>query len=684
MRVLVNWLSEFVDTGLPIAELSHRLTMAGLEIEGQEAHGDDTALEVNVTPNRPDCLSILGIARELKAITGKPLRLPKHELGDCPASSFKVEILEPALCNRYAGRVIRGVKIGPSPEWMKARLEGCGIRSINNIVDITNYALLEFGHPLHAFDLATLKGGIIRVARAGNGSSITTLDGAKRELPEEALLIWDAQRPVAVAGVMGGADTEVTQKTTDIFLESAWFDPSSVRRTSKRLGLSTEASYRFERGTDIEMLECALDRAALLIAELAGGKVERIVDAWPVKHAPREVSISYDRVNKVLGTQIRADEMLEIMGRLGFKVLDAGGSMSITPPPYRPDITIWADLIEEVARLYGFGRIPTALPVADIASSDKSAKRRALIRQIKTLLCATGYSEAINYSFMNVRNLDLLRIAQADERRKCIEVKNPLRAEDAHMRTSLVPSLMENYIHNLSRGARSISLFEVARVFIDTGEQLPDERLRLGGIHSAIDDTRALYKEGAQPFYIAKGVVEALLDMLRIDDRSFVRSAEPFLHPGKAADVMLAGKRVGCVGVVSPDVLEAFGAKTKSEVVVFDLDLEALLSAAPEKGKYRWIPKHPSVERDIAMIVEKSIYSADVVGAILAYPSEIVEDAAVFDEYMGKGVPEGKKSLAFNIVYRSPDRTLTDEEVESVHKEIVSRILEDTGGQLRA
>ncbi|MGB5964387.1 MAG: phenylalanine--tRNA ligase subunit beta, partial [Sulfurimonadaceae bacterium] len=354
MRVPFDWLKEFVEIAGSPEEVAEKLTMIGLEVEGIESVDGNEVLEVNVTPNRSDCLSILGIARELSVAFNSPLKIPQHALNSKqPVSGFSIEIVNPELCNRYTGRLIKGVKIFDSPSWIKNRLEKCGIRSINNIVDITNYVLLEFGHPLHAFDADTIKGEKIIVNTAGKNSKIVTLDGIERELPEDALLIWDSTRPVAIAGVMGGLKTEVSAHTSNIFLESAYFAPSSIRKTSKTLNLFSESSYRFERGTDIEFLKNALNRAAQMIHEIAGGTIHAIDDAYHVKYAPETVTVRYEQINKILGTEVPNGDMLEMLMKLGMSVQDKGNFFSVSPPPYRRDIQRENDIAEEVARFFG-------------------------------------------------------------------------------------------------------------------------------------------------------------------------------------------------------------------------------------------------------------------------------------------------------------------------------------------
>jgi len=682
MLISYNWLKEFIDTGMSVDETAHALTMAGLEIEGLEEHGDDHVFEVNVTPNRPDCLSVLGIAREMRAITGKPIKLPPHQIKKDNLTQFYIEIKDKDLCSRYTGRVIKGVKVAESPDWLKNRLEICGIRSVNNVVDVTNYVLLELGHPLHAFDLSTLQDGVIRVARAGKGQQIITIDGVDRKLPEDALLIWDGKRPVAVAGVMGGLETEVRDNTTDIFLESAWFKPQSVRRTSKTLGLKTESSYRFERGTDIIALEMALDRTASLILEIAGGSVEAKVDAYPVKFNPAPINVHYEKISRILGITVPKDRVAEIVKGLGLEIQHIGEEfLVVVPPPFRLDITMDADIIEEVARLFGYGNIPTSLPRSAITSSGRVPDRR--IAMMKESMRKEGLCEAINYSFMNENYLDTLGIAADDARRKTVSIKNPLRSEDAVLRTMLAPSLIENFLYNFNRGAEDIRMFELSRTFQDEGAELPKETQMLGGVLYT-EKKPTLWKESSPEFFRAKGVLDSLFRRLKIANPEFRKpSDEPFCHPGKSADIYIGGKKAGYIGELSPEVLERIDVKTKLSLDIFELDVEALLAAAGGTVVYAHIPRYPAVERDIALILDESVQAAEIEQLIRNFPNAFIEDVSVFDSFSGGSIPTGKKSLAFSIRYRSSERTLTDEEVEKIHQSLVGHLNEKTGGEIR-
>ncbi|MDA8168767.1 MAG: phenylalanine--tRNA ligase subunit beta [Nitrospiraceae bacterium] len=683
MRVSLDWLSEFITLDKPAEEIADILTMAGLEVEAIELADDDLILEVNVTPNRGDCLSLLGIARELAVLTGKPLKMLPCEVKGETEPGKKIEIRDETLCRRYTGRIIKNIKPGPSPRWLQKRLESYGMRPINNIVDVTNYVLVELGHPLHAFDLNTLKGDSIIIDTADKiYQKIKTLDGIERKLPEDALVIADTEGPVAVAGVMGGALTEVEESTTSIFLESAWFKPQSIRKTSKALGLGSESSYRFERGTDLEILPVALDRATCLLQELAGGVPSKKLDAYPVKFTPARIETSPGRVNRLLGTAIEKKNMISILDRLGFSPEEKASSIMVTPPSYRNDIEREADIVEEIARIYGYNGIPTALPSSSL-SAEGIGPMRKFMRQVKNVIRGAGFDEAINFSFMSPDALDFLELAPGDIRRNAVRILNPLRKEESLLRTTIIMSLLEDLKYNLSRDIRSIRLFEVSKVFIrDEGEDLPREPLKLGGIFMA-QKTYRFWQKNGEDFYIVKGVVEALLDEFRITGRSFEKCQEPFLHPGKSAKIVIGGKDAGFVGVLSPVLKEKLDIKAREDVLVFELDLYMVIENLPAVPVYGPIPKFPYMERDVAIVVEEYLRAADILKLIREYPSEYIEDAVVFDLYKGGKLGPGKKSLAFNIRYRSGGKTLTEEEIDSIHKGVIASLLEKTGGSIR-
>lgn len=687
MRVPFEWLKEYVDVHVTAAEVADKLTMIGLEVEAIETVDDDAILEINVTPNRPDCLSIIGIAREVSAAFKIPLKLPPHDIkGKLPPSDFSLEVLNPDLCNRYAGRIIEDVVVYDSPEWIKKRLEKCGLRPINNVVDITNYVLLEYGHPLHAFDADTIIGRKIRVATpdtvSKKGIKIMTLDGIERKIPGDSLVIWDAENPIAIAGVMGGQETEVIDSTKNIFLESAYFDPLSVRRTSKRLNLVSESSYRFERGTDIEFLEKALNRTVLLIRDIAGGTVHEMVEKYPVKYVPEPIEIRYERINRFLGTQISRKEMLEILNGFEITTEDKGDSFIVYPPPFRRDIKEDSDVAEEISRSHGYDRIPVRIPKSPLSSSMPNRKMENILR-IREGMRKSGFTEIINYSFMSPSSLDIISIPETDKRRNTITIKNPLRQEESLLRTTLIPSLLENLKYNLDRGIKDIRLFEISTIFEDVGNSLPLEELRLGGIFYK-EKLPALWKEDVQGFFITKGALESMFEDLKIKEYSFVPSSEPFLTKSQSSDIYISDSYVGYIGVLAPDVVERLDLKKKKiEVVLFELNLDILLAFIPDSIQYNPIPKYPFVERDIAIVVDEAIAAAEIKEMIRAFPSELIEEVSVFDLYKGGNISKGKKSLAFSIIYRSKERTLTDEEVGDLHSSLVNHILKKTGGELR-
>ena len=683
MRVPFDWLKDFVDITKSPEEVADILTMGGLEVEAVEKLNGDFVFEVNVTPNRPDCLGIIGIAREIASAMNLPLKHPEHDIKEeASDDGFKIEILDVNLCHRYAGRVIKGVRIAQSPDWLRNRITKCGIRTINNIVDITNYVLMESGHPLHVFDLNALKGKSIKVALAEEDCNIVTLDGIERRLPPDALLIWDAKNPAAIAGVMGGYETEVSDFTNDVFLESAYFEPTSVRRTSRALGLKSESSYRFERGTDIEALSNALDRAASLIQQVSGGMVYQKVDIYPKRFVPITVNVRYGRVNKVLGTDISNKEMVDINKRLGMTVDLHKDYFTVKPPAFRHDLKTEADVIEEIARVYGYQKIRTTIPKA-VISGGNSDRGHAYGLRIKDIVRRAGFNEAINYSFMAEADLDIFDITTEDRRRKAVSIKNPLKKESPLLRTTLIPSLVENFMRNFSRGVRDIMVFELSGVFEDIGRPLPLETMCLGGVYYR-EKKPSLWKEEASGFYIVKGMIEDLFGDLHVNGYAFSPSNEPFLHPGQSCEIRILGSSIGFLGAVSPMVVEKLDLKVpRPEIVVFEIDLDRLISLIPASMEYSQIPKFPFIERDIAIIVDDTLNAADIENLLRTYPSELIENVSIFDFYKGENIPDGKKSLAFTVRYRSDSRTLTEAEVEEMHHNVLKYITAETGGELR-
>jgi len=686
MLVPFRWLKDYVSIKKSPREVADILTMAGLEVEGIERSGDDHILDISLTPNRGDCLSMIGIAREVSAVTGMKLKYPKFRVPESdPRPYIKVRIDNKALCSRYTGRVIKGVNVGPSPDWLKKKLEAAGIRSINNIVDVTNYVMLEYGQPLHAFDYNKLSAGLVRVATPEKTVKFKTLDGVDRQIKKDTLLIWDGETPVAVAGIMGGHKSEVDEGTNTLFLESACFDPISVRKSSSRLGLRTESSFRFERGIDILNVNSALDRASALISEIAGGLLCKMVDVYPKKYSPRYIKLNYDQTNALLGTSLSNVKVQGLLTRMGAQVEDAFNHFQVEVPSYRNDIEREVDLIEEVARLHGYQKIAPAPPGAKIAASPVDHRRKKT-RMIKQLFCQRGYFEVINFSFMNEDILPVLKITEDDPRSRVVKIVNPLRQEEALMRTFLLPSLLENLKYNLNRGVRGIRLFELSRVFVrkSSSEKLPEENLHLAGI-ALNEKLHDLWKTGEDDYYRIKGDVDSLLNALGLNDIQLERSSEPFLHAGKSADIYIGGKKAGYAGILSPDIISSLDIPVhKTGIGIFEVDLEMMMSASDQPPVFRSFSVYPYVQRDISIIIDAAKNAQDVLAVLRSFKTDLIDEIKVFDYYRGKNIPEGKASLAFSITYRSFDRTLNEEEVDGVHSQLVEHLIKKTGAELRA
>ncbi len=644
---------------------------------------DDTVFELEITPNRPDCLSLIGVAREIRAETGNPLKLPQVDVNENETDvreTTSVTIEAPDLCPRYAARVIRGVKIGQAPLWLQQRLESVGIGVINNIVDITNFVLMEYGQPLHAFDYHKLTENRIVVRRAIAGEKLTTLDEIERELTPEMLVIADAEKPVALAGVMGGYDSEITEATCDVLLESAYFNPSSIRATAKALGMSTEASYRFERGADPGSVLAALDRAAELITELAGGTIcKGVVDVYPGEQPLTEIQLRPKRVNFVLGTEVEPATMQEILTRLGFSVETARSVYSVTVPSFRSDVTREIDLIEEIARVYGYDNIPTALPKGDIPVPAPDPKVEVR-KRIKQFLLAAGMMEVVNYSFSDPNSFDKIRFAVDNPLRNAIPLQNPLSPEMSVLRTTVLPGLLENAQRNRNHQIDTIALFEIGSVFIHSDEQKEPERV--SGVLAGQVGEGVYSNPYRQPdFYDIKGLAEGVLEVCGIADYKLQKTGAPTFHPGRNAAVMLGDRQIGIFGEAHPEVLENYDLPYKA--YLFDFDMEALVDAAIFAKRFEPISVYPKVERDLAIVVDKEILSDMPTELIYKTGGELIESVRLFDVYEGEQVPEGKKSLAYAIIYHSATETLTDKAVNALHDKIVKRLNQELGAELR-
>lgn len=785
MDISYNWLRELTDVSLTPRELAERLTMAGLAVDAVHEAGDDFVLEFDLTSNRPDCLSHLGIAREAAALLGGEVRPPDtaaKSVGGRAEEFTSVEIEDADLCPRYAARVVRGVKVGPSPEWLARRLQTIGQRPINNVADITNFVLHELGQPLHAFDLATLAEHRIVVRRARAGEKIKTLDGAVRELDEQMLVIADAARAVAVAGVMGGEETEISAATVDVLVESAYFDPQSVRRTSKLLGLQTDASHRFERGVDYEGVRRAQDRCVALICELAGGTAtEDAIDVYPRRIAPPVVPLRPRRVEELTGLRVPAEESARILEALGFTraaaagedhgksvaesvnssvdegvasgadavnasdnatVEGAEGKLSFRVPTWRTDVSIEEDLVEEVARLVGYEKIEESLPPSPVTGEYLAGDRRR--RAARQVLTACGLSEAVNISFIDessegrfelLPGLQSVEGGQAAEGKQATEgvqadagegalvrLSNPIVEGARLMRPTLLAGLLESVRHNFNRGTRNVRLFETGHVFAsssvgggtasgeggvtssevgaaprevnqaaagevdndaaggDAGRPNEFEAFALVVTGEALEEGRAAGRE--LDFFDLKGALEAATDAMRAGELEFRPDSVRHLREGQSARVLFGGAEVGTLGRLSEELAAAY--KFRQPVYVAEVNLGVLLASGERPARYRPLPRFPSVVRDISLLAPRRAEFGGMRRAILSLGIEECRAVLLVDVYEGEGVPEGKRSITLRVEYRADERTLRDEEVDSMHARVVAALEGEFGAQLRS
>jgi len=651
----------------------------------------DVMYEIGLTPNRSDCLSVVGIAREVSAMVGATLQQPDPvitESGSLITQKTSVTIEDADLCPRYAARLIENVKIGPSPEWLSRRLESVGMRSINNVVDITNFVMMELGQPLHAFDFNLLREHRIQVRRAHDGDQFTTLDGQARTLMESDLVICDGVGPVALAGIMGGGNSEVSPETTDILLESAYFNPSTIRRTGKRLGLHTESSHRFERGTDVDMVPLALDRAAALIADLADGAIARgVIDIYPEELTRRVVTITASRTSQVLGLEIDADDIRNKLNSIDLKcklLIDRrDGAISVEIPNFRPDLEREIDLIEEVARLIGYDHIPVTMPASTLTCQQLPG-HLSLERQVRECMVHAGYAEVINYSFFNPECLDKIRLTAADLRRQNVQILNPLTEEQGSMRTTLVPSLLENAVRNQAYRSEDLALFELRPVFQpEEGAELPRESLRLTAVLCGRREPQGWAQSAEKAdFFDMKGVVELLLTHLRISDVSWqAEHDESFYHPGKSCAVYQGARLLGTLGELHPEVLHNFD--LGQSAILCDLDVEALIELSCATVKFQPLSRFPDVQRDSAFLVDADVPAQRALAVLGQVKINDLESIELFDVYCGEGVPAGKKSLAIRACYRAIDRTLTDELIQNLHGKLIKAMEKELGAELR-
>ena len=654
---------------------------------------DDQVLELDLTPNRSDALSMRGVAYEIGALLGRGVKLPVADVsrfeaaGSAHASDlFRIAISSPEHCTHYTGRVIEGVTIATSPLWLQNRLMAAGVRPINNIVDITNYVMLEYGQPLHAFDADRLEGGLVDVRTAKPGEVLVTLDDAERKLEPHMLVIADAKKPVALAGVMGGANSEVTDGTVRILLESAKFAGGSVRKTSRQLGLRSEASLRFEKEVDPAGVLPALDRAAALIAELAGGRIAPgVTEAAAGQAAAVTVAVTLEKVNRHLGTTLTLSDVQSVFDRLAFPYEVNGETFTVAVPSRRGDITRDVDVIEEIARLYGYDNIPTTL-VFGPTTPGSLTQPQSIRRTLRSLLTQNGLHEAVSYSFTHPRNVGAFSRLSAEV--QPIRLAMPMSEDRSVLRTSLVPHLIDIASYNRNRTNDNIAVFEIGSVFLNSQAQLqslPTEQHRLAVLLAGLQRPASWVEKGREvDFYDLKGVVERVAEHLGVNGLQWRPTAPDGLHPGRAAEIYaVSGKEerlVGYAGQLHP-ALQA--ERDLSDTYVAELDLEVIYALSDVTVAYRTLPKYPAVSRDIAVVVDRDVQSAKLSDKVSEIAGDLLESVTIFDVYAGERLGGDKKSVALALVFRHAERTLTDEEVAALHEQIVSALTETFGAQLR-
>ncbi len=691
MRISYNWLKEMVPGAPEPAVAAERLTMAGLAVDTMEEIAGDILFEFDLTSNRPDALSQLGVARELAGLTGNDLRVPVAdlvELGPDVDGLASVEIREPELCPRYTSRLVRGVTVGPSPTWMVERLEALGMRSINNVADVTNYVLLEQGHPLHAFDYDLLRGHAIVVRRAQSGERLLTLEKLasgeefrELELTPDMLVIADAERPVALAGIKGGKETGITDATTSVLLEAAYFDPSTVRRMARALKLDTDASHRFERGADVDATVRAIDRAAALIAEVSGGQVcAGVIDAYPSPIERTPIPVRRSKTEQLLGIEVPFDRMTAALHSLGFAIepLRDTEELLAVPPSYRVDVQLEEDLIEEIGRAVGYETIPSTLPSAKGAGEFLPGESRR--RAVRDALVGVGFDEAISISFVD-EELDAAFVSsELETGGEGVRLENPILDNKPRMRTSLLTGLVEAFETNVKFGTRSVRLFEIGKRFLPRPAR-PVERETLALLVSGSIDDGDYRSRREADFYDAKGAVEAVLAALRIPAFTFESGRVEYLHPGQAATVAIDGKVCGVLGRLSPGF--AARRKFKQPVFVAEIALDLLLDLESAPASYRRLPRYPSVVRDVSVLVGRSVPVEHLVTSVQSLGISNLVDVTLYDIFSGERLPENHHSVTLRTLFRDEERTLTDDEVSASHARIIDELARRFGAVLR-
>ncbi len=672
MKVSVDWLNEFVDIDIEISELAKRLTGQGISVEGIEQIGSDFVLDLEITPNRPDLLSVFGIAREIKAMLQKNIKKNPFDIAadvKNNGSPISIEIEDSTDCPRYAGCSIDNIKVGPSPDWLKQRLEVMGIRSLNNIVDISNYVLLETGHPLHAFDAEFIKGKKILVRRAKNNESIITLDGIERKLDKEILVIADSEKPIALAGIMGGEESEIKKNTKNIFIESAYFNSTLIRRGARKLNLSTESSYRFERKADIYALIPALLRAREMIIKLSSGKMKGgLTDIYKKqKTATKKVILSTEWLNRFLGSNLSRDEIVQPLTLLDFSV-KGDSRIEVDVPSFRRDIEIKEDIAEEVIRMVGFDRIPmhSTIVFEKIGTLPQSNRK---IDKIKKYFISRGYDEVVNISFISIDDIKPFKMGIEP-----IMIQNPITSNLTHMRTNLIVGLLKTVKRNINIGNRNIRVFELGNIFIqNTPGGKPTEPLKIAGtVTGKVKKQDWRGENRTFDYYDLKGDIEGLFDLINIRDRRFEEVDEDFTLLEEASNIYIEKEKIGFIGSLSTEIRNFYD--ISRAIFLFEMELSPILNRISFDYKFKDLPKYPAVLRDLCLLTPNNVTHQQIEDIMQKSGEGLVEKIELFDTYQTNKSSHRLRSLTYSLTFRSDNRTLKDEEVNSTMDVILKNL----------
>lgn len=670
MKISIDWLKTYIPLDLSIPDLIDALDRIGLLVDSWEEQGQDVILEIETYANRPDTLGHLGVARELAAALGQPLKdidWPLEEADENISDVFDIQIQDEELCPRYCGKIVRGIQVGPSPAWLQERLTSMGLNPVNNVVDVTNYVLFSTAQPIHAFDLSKIEGDTIVVRRARKNESLRTLEGVDVSLSQDMLVIADAKKPVALAGIMGGAESGVTGNTRDVLIECAHFNPVCVRQTWKKLAMPTDASYRFERCTDISFPPQAAEMAASLLCQMGGTALKGILDVYPKKRKPKTVVLRQARITALLGVEVKSDVVENTLARLGMTVRSSQpGVWQVEVPTFRVDIEREADLIEEVARFFGYENIPSQLPLLQ-TEDVKIDPVRAANERMRQFLFHEGFDEVVNYSFT-----DSGREIALDSGRQALRIRNPISSRASHLRTNLVGGLLETIAWNRNRGAEGVHVFEIGNVHF-WEDMVSRERL-----HLALATSGRLGEQHWQggsretDFFHLKGALENLLAQLRFEPVVFMKTAAPFFQDGYSLELSVKGSTIGSLGKLRPEILETFD--LKESVWAAEIDLDDLFEIQPHPFQYKPVIRFPSIVRDVSFIVSRDVHYQEIKAVIDKLALSNLESYDLYDRYTGSSVPEDKVSLSMRFNFRNPQKTLQAEEVDEEQEKIMKAL----------